>query len=106
MFGNDCNEILGSERLIDFERLDRVSREGTTGKSEASFTRENIPLTLRSMFDHALNKIMSGSCRVFDKAVKHWAMDHNSEGNKAMFMQCLERAGWTQADSRLTRFMS
>jgi hypothetical protein len=101
--GSDCNEILGGEWVIDYMRVDRNSRRDVS--SEAFFSRADIPVSLRPMLDHAASKIVSGNLHVFEMAVKHWAKHGSSNGNRALFMQCARKAGWTEPHSEYTQFV-
>jgi len=106
MFSDDCSKILDTEWVIDYERLDNIAREDTGGQ-DGFLTREKIHPAHRQFFDEAFEKVMSGGGPVFDKVVAKWALGGNSPGeNKGLVMQCLERAGWTRADSKKTRFMN
>ncbi|ERF71034.1 hypothetical protein EPUS_03314 [Endocarpon pusillum Z07020] len=105
IFDNECDAILGAEWVTDLERIDRVAREGSAADSKAFFTREDVSMTLRPTFDHAVDKMTKDGCKVFEMAVKNWVKHDKSGGNKDLFLQCLERAGWIQAHSHLTRFM-
>ena len=91
--------------MIDFERLDRASSGDSTTNSGAFFARADIPMALRPIFDQAQSKIFSGGCQVFEMAVKQWAKDRNAKGNKALFLQCLRRAGWIEAQSEYAEFI-
>lgn len=106
IFENECDGILGAEWVTDFERIDRVAREGSAADSKAFFTREDVAMTLRPAFDHAVDKMINDGCKVFEVAVKNWVKHDKSGGNRDLFLQCLERAGWIQAHSHLTRFIS
>lgn len=103
MFGVDCSEILDSEWVIDYARVDRVAREPTSGR-DAFFGRENMSPANRATFDAAFEAAMFGSSPVFDQLVAKRAL--KDDNNRALVMQCLQRAGWIRADSKLTRFVS
>ena len=105
IFDNECDGILGAEWVTDLERIDKVAREGSAANSKAFFTREDVSMTLRPTFDHAIDKVINDGCKVFEMAVKSWIKYDKSGNNKDLFIQCLERAGWIQAHSHLTRFM-
>ncbi|KAF7511329.1 hypothetical protein GJ744_004894 [Endocarpon pusillum] len=105
IFDNECDGILGAEWVTDLERIDRVAREGSAADSKAFFTREDVSMTLRPTFDDAVDKMINDGCKVFEIAVKNWVKHDKSGGNKDLFLQCLERAGWIQAHSHLNRFM-
>ncbi len=102
---SEYDRILGAEWVTDLERIDKVAREGSHTVSKAFFTREDVSVTLRPLFDQAASKMMTDGCKVFEIAVKNWIKHDKSGDNKALFIQCLERAGWVQAHSHFTRFM-
>ncbi len=102
---NECDAILGAEWVTDLARVDKVAREGNAADPKAFFARDHLSMTHRPLLDQAVDKLINDGCKVFDMAVKHWIKHDKSGSNKALFIQCLERAGWIQAHSHFTRFM-
>lgn len=105
VLGDANTEVLGCEWAVDYRRLDKLSRNDTSADSEAFFTHAEIPMSIRPLFDQAQSKITSGSRQIFEQAVKQWAKDRQSNGNRGMFIKCLRKAGWIEADSEYTRFV-
>ncbi len=105
ILNNECDEILGAEWVIDLARVDKVAREGSAADPLAFFARDHVSMTLRPLFDQAVDKLVGDGRKVFEMAVKNWIKHDKSGSNKVLFIQCLERAGWTQAHSHFTRFM-
>jgi hypothetical protein len=106
ILSDDCGKILDTEWVIDYERLDRLAWKAT-GRQDDFLNPESMQPAHRQLFDEALEKVMSGGGSIFDKLVGKWALGGNAPGaNKDLVMQCLERAGWTRADSKMSRFMN
>lgn len=103
MLGDACNEILGSQLVIDYERLDRLSRSDIATESEAFSVRSKLPSTLRPMSDsahnRAHNRIIGRDRQIFEQAVKQCAKDTDSTVYRDAFIGCLRSAGRIEVDS-------
>jgi hypothetical protein len=100
----DCNDILGGTWVVDLMRLDRLSRSESVVQSEKFFTPKELPKSLHRLWNRA-HRMSTVHFEVFEKAVKQWAQDPKSKGNKATFLSCLRKAGWTEAHSRYAEFI-
>lgn len=85
ILGGICDEFLGTEWVLDHQRIDELSKPETAAKAEPFLVYGDIPFLSRPCFDEIYEAIADNQCGLtplFERAVRQWANDRNVPENK------------------------